>query len=106
VNRTLTRRLLAGVFAVELLVPAVLVATTDPPRRFAWSMFVDSRTVYGYTGTRADGSSVVLDPADAGGIWQDVHYGPQTIALLCRAHPDVVQITRTYDGTFERGQAC
>lgn len=105
-NRTLARRLLAGVLALELLVPAVLVATTDPPRRFAWSMFVESRVVYAYTGTHADGSTVPLDPADAGGIWQDVHYGPQTLDLLCRAHPEVVRIARTYDGTIERSLTC
>ncbi|WP_224392480.1 hypothetical protein [Pseudonocardia sp. ICBG1293] len=106
----LTRRaagwLLAGVVAVEATIPAVGLITTDPPRRYSWSMFVASSTEYAYTGRTAGGASRALDTATLPWPQRTVHYGSTVPDLLCSATPDLVAVSRTRDGLAESEQPC
>jgi hypothetical protein len=106
----LTRRtagwLLAGVVALEVAIPAVGLATTEPPRRYSWSMFVASSTEYAYTGRTADGASRALDTGVLPWPQRTVHYGATAPGLLCAATPDLVSVSRTRDGAPEWEQPC
>jgi hypothetical protein len=105
-NRVLASRLLLGLLAVQVVVPAVSLATTSTPRHYAWSMFVESSTDYRYVGETADGTHVELDPAEVGRPWSAVHYGPQTPQRLCARHPELSSVTRFYDAEQESVQPC
>lgn len=105
-NRTGIKWLLVGIFVFELVLPAVMLVTTEEPRHYAWSMYSKSLAVYRYVGLTHDNREVVLDPAEVGRPWSDIHYGPQTMRLLCERHPELASITRTYDGDFERSERC
>jgi hypothetical protein len=106
----LTRRtagwLLAGVVVVEAVIPAVGLLTTDPPRRYSWSMFVASSTDYAYSGRTADGAVRSLDTAALPWPQRTVHYGSTVPDLLCAANPDLTAVSRTWDGRPEREQSC
>ncbi|MEJ8281217.1 hypothetical protein [Pseudonocardia spirodelae] len=106
VRRRLAVWLLAGVVAFEVAVPAVGLITTDPPRRYSWSMFVESSTTYAYTGRAADGTTRPLDTGTLPWPQSTVHYGSTVPDLLCGAHPDLVAVSRTWDGLPEREQPC
>lgn len=105
-GRTAVGWLLAGMVAVQVVVPAVGLLTTDPPRRYAWSMFVASSTTYAYAGERTDGTTRPLDPDQAGFPADAVHYGAAVPRLLCDRNPDLVTVTRTWDGRPERAERC
>ncbi|MCE3550759.1 hypothetical protein LWC33_04730 [Pseudonocardia sp. RS11V-5] len=105
-NRALASRLLVGVLALEIVVPAVSLATTSTPRHYAWSMFVESSTDYRYVGLTGDEAQVPLDPAEVGRPWSAIHYGPQTPQRLCALHPELTSVTRFYDADLESVQPC
>lgn len=105
-NRALASRLLVGVLALEIVVPAVSLATTSTPRHYAWSMFVESSTDYRYVGETADGTHVPLDPTEVGRPWSGIHYGPQTPERLCARRPELTSVTRFYDTDLESVQPC
>lgn len=105
-NRTLAKRALLAVLLVEVLVPAAGLVFTSPPRQYSWSMFVESSTIYRYTGTDRAGAQVDLDPAEVGSPWKSIHYGTRTPELLCGLHPELVSVTRFYDGRRESSVPC
>jgi uncharacterized protein YraI len=99
-------RLLLGVLAIALVVPAVSLATTVPPRHYAWNMFTGGDTEYRYEGTTVAGAAVPVDPALAGSPWSAVHYGPETPAALCAARPELVRVLRYADAEIEGVYPC
>jgi len=106
VTRTAASRLLLGVLTTALVVPAVSLATTDPPRHYAWNMFTGGRTEYRYAGETTAGDTVPVDPAAAGTPWSSVHHGPQTPAALCAARPELVRVVRYADAEIEGTYPC
>jgi hypothetical protein len=105
-KRTAVSYLLMGILVLEVAIPAIGLTTSTPPRKYSWSMYVHSSTAYQYVGVKNDGQSIVLDPAEVGSPWKDIHYGSRTIKLLCEKHPGLYSITRNYDGNYERSQKC
>ncbi|MGY2126950.1 hypothetical protein [Blastococcus sp. SYSU DS0617] len=87
--------------------PAVVILNDpEPPRRWSWSMYVESSTDYRYEGATADDASVPLDPDDVGEPWNDIHYGPDTLEKLCAANAELESVNRYYDDELESEQRC
>lgn len=106
-NRTLTKRLIFGIFAFEAVLPGVMLITTQEPRTYSWSMYSQSLATYRYVGDTHGGRTVDLDPAEVGSpSWNAPRYGPQTLRLLCERHPELGSITRYVDGKVERSEQC
>lgn len=106
VSRSLTERLLIGLFVVEVVVPAVLMSIPEHDRHFEWSMYSRSSTKYRYVGETHDNRLVGLDPAEVGSPWKSVHYGPKTLRLLCEGHAEISSVTRYYGKRVERVERC
>lgn len=105
-KRTFAKRLIFGIFAFEAILPGVMMITTEEPRTYSWSMYSKSLATYRYVGATHEDQEVVLDPAEVGGPWSAIHYGPQTLRLLCDRHPELDSVTRYYDGKVERTERC
>lgn len=103
-NRALATRLLVGVFVIEAIVPAVMIATAE--RHFAWSMYSRSSTKYKYVGETYSKQLVDLDPAEVESPWNAIHYGPRTLRLLCEGHAEVSSITRYHGKRLEKVERC
>ncbi|WP_028924795.1 hypothetical protein [Pseudonocardia acaciae] len=107
-KRTVAKRLLLGIFLLEAVVPAFLLVTTDPPRKFAWSMYANTPvpSVFRYVGVTPGNEKVMLDAAEVGSPWSSIHYGPETLRMLCERHAEVDSVIRYQDGRLERSERC
>jgi hypothetical protein len=105
-SRTLAKRLIFGIFAFEAILPGVMLITTEEPRTYSWSMYSRSLATYRYVGVTHDRQEVDLDSAEVGRPWNAIHYGPQTLRMLCGRHSELDSVTRYYDGRFERSERC
>lgn len=105
-KRTFAKLLLLGIFGFEVTLPAVMLIVMKEPRTYSWSMYSQSLAIYRYVGVTRDDQKVDLDPAEVGSPWSEIHYGPQTLRLLCERHPELDSITRYYDGKSERSERC
>lgn len=105
-KRTFAKLLLLGILGLEVTLPALVLITTKEPRTYSWSMYSRSLATYRYVGLTRDDQKVDLDPAEVGSPWNAIHYGPQTLRMICARHPELDSVTRYYDGKAERSERC
>jgi hypothetical protein len=105
-KRTVAKRLFLGIFVFEAVVPAIVLVTTEPPMHFAWGMYAHSPDVFRYIGVTNGNEKVTLDAGEVGSPWSSIHYGPETLRMLCERHSEMHSIARYQDGRLERSERC
>lgn len=100
------RLLILGILTFEIVLPAVMLIVSEPPRSYSWSMYTETSTNYRYVGTTRDDKKEVVDPAELGVPWNAIHYGVEGLEMLCERHAELGSIARYYNGKIERIERC